>query len=368
MHKIQNPFTPTFGIVPLHLAGRTDILNNMADAFDSEIGNPYLSSIFIGPRGSGKTALLSCLAQEASQHAWISVTVVAAPGMLEDILQRTLEAAAEFVESKPRKQLTGIEVAQLLGIEWTVDATEQGNWRTRMGALLSQLNQKSIGLLICVDEVNADVDEMVQLAATYQLFIGEGRRVALLMAGLPKHTANLMDNKSVSFLRRARQQYLNPIPDTEIERAFVATIEDAGKTIISDAVGECVGAIKGNPYMMQLVGFATWENARDAKRITVEHAQRGIQQARQEFRVSVLESTYREISNGDKAFVVAMLPDTDGSTLTNVAKRMGKGTNYASTYKDRLLKRGVILETGGSTFDFAIPGFKEFLLEKEGKG
>ena len=364
MPEQRNPFTPTFGIVPLHLAGRADILDTMADAFESGIGNPYLSSFFIGPRGSGKTALLSCIAQEAAQRGWIAVTVVAAPGMLEDILQQALKAASEFVAPQASRRLTGIEVAQLLGIEWTVEPAETGNWRTRMDSIISQLNSKGIGLLICVDEVNAKESEMVSLAATYQLFIGEGKRVALLMAGLPKHTTDLMDNEHVSFLRRARRHHLDPISNAEIERAFIASVEDSGKTIADDALEMCVDATQGNPYMMQLVGFATWENARSKHQVSNEHANRGIRQARAEFRSSVLESTYRELSNGDKAFAFAMLPDKSESTLAEVAKRLGKATNYASTYKERLLRRGVIVEHGRGSFGFAIPGLKEYLAEK----
>lgn len=56
-----------------------------------------------------------------------------------------------------------------------------------------------------------------------------------------------------------------------------------------------------------------------------------------------------------------MLPDAMGSTLTAVAHRMGKGTNYASTYKTRLMRQGVISERAGNTFDFDIPGFREYL-------
>lgn len=40
-------------------------------------------------------------------------------------------------------------------------------------------------MLFTVDEVDPTLDEMVQLAAFYQHFVREGRKVALLMAGLP---------------------------------------------------------------------------------------------------------------------------------------------------------------------------------------
>lgn len=336
----------------------------MGTAFERGIGDPNLSTILIGSRGSGKTALLSCIAQEAEQKGWIAVTVVAASGMLEDILQRSVAKAGEYLDPKPRKRLTGIEVAQVLGIEWTLEQPDQGNWRTRISTLLDELAKRDVGLLICVDEVDASVDEMIQLASIYQLLIGEGRRVSLVMAGLPKHTIDLVDNEHVSFLRRARQQHLGAISDSEIARALRASIEDAGKSVDPKAIEAAVVAIGGYAYMMQLVGYCAWESSRNSKKVSEDHVQQGIAQAASDFRVGVLDSTYRDMSKGDLAFAKAMLAEGRGGTLSDVARRMGKKTNYASTYKARLLERGVIDELPDGTFWFAIPMLQEYLAER----
>lgn len=71
----KNPFTPTFGIVPAHLAGRQGVLRDMRQAFENGLGDPNLSTILVGARGTGKTALLSCIADEAQQRGWIVVNV-----------------------------------------------------------------------------------------------------------------------------------------------------------------------------------------------------------------------------------------------------------------------------------------------------
>ena len=65
-----NPFTPVFGKVPPYMAGRQPLIDAVVDAFEhGGTGNPNLSSIFVGPRGTGKTALLSYLGFEASSRA-----------------------------------------------------------------------------------------------------------------------------------------------------------------------------------------------------------------------------------------------------------------------------------------------------------
>lgn len=359
----RNPFTPTFGKVPLFMAGRRDILDSMQQAFEDGPGNPNLSSILIGPRGSGKTALLACIADEARSHGWICAQVSAIPGMLDDILERVREAASEFVERHSSAHIKGIGIAQILEIELERDDVRSGNWRTRMNKLLDSLAEYDIGVLITVDEVRIGLDEMIQLAAVYQHFVQEDRKVALVMAGLPHHVAELVDDKSISFLRRSRQHHLRRIGNADIESALRKTIAESGGSIDDSALSACVDASEGFPYMMQLVGFWTWDSSFDG-RITPEDAKRGIRLARQEIETGVYDATYRELSGGDLRFLQAMLPDEGESTLADISARMGVKSNYSSKYKSRLLERGVIGDRGGRRVGFDLPGFREYLLEK----
>ena len=344
------------------MAGRQDVLKSMAQAFDDGPGNPNLSSILVGPRGSGKTALLACIADEALEHGWISARVSAIPGMLDDILERTREAASEFVGSEHAIRVKGVGIAQLVEIEFDRSDGVTGNWRTRMNGILGSLAEYDIGLLITVDEVRTDLDEMIQLAATYQHFIQEDRKVALVMAGLPHHVAELIDDKSVSFLRRARQHRLGKIGNADIENALKRTVIDAGGAIDEDALLACVEASDGFPYMMQLVGFWTWDSAHEG-RIALPDAQRGIRIAHQEIKAGVFDATYRELSKGDLRFLKAMLPDEKESRLSDISERMGVKSNYSSKYKARLLNRGIIGDRGGGWLAFDLPGFREYLEE-----
>lgn len=61
-----------------------------------------------------------------------------------------------------------------------------------------------------------------------------------------------------------------------------------------------------------------------------------------------------------------MLPDSGPSRVSEIAKRMGVASNYASQYKRRLLEDGVIGERGRGRglVGFDIPAFREFLSEK----
>lgn len=359
----KNPFTPTFGIVPAHLAGRQRILKDMGQAFENGLGDPNLSTILIGARGSGKTALLSCIAEEAQERGWVAVDVMAGDGMLEDILQRTVEYSEHLIHPQSKTHVSGVTVGQLFGLEWAREAPDKANWRTRMNAIFGDLAEHDVGLLITVDEVKVAYPEMVQLAANYQLFIREGKKVSLVMAGLPNNVTDLLENDDVSFLRRSSQRYLGRIGDVDIEAAFQRTVEDADKHIGYEALEQCVKAIKGFPYMMQLVGYRTWEAAGEKETILPEHATTGIRRANQELTQGVLATTYRELSAGDRRFLAAMVADDGPSRGADIARRLGKGTNYVSTYKRRLLKQGIIEELPDRTFEICIPFFDEYVRE-----
>ena len=182
----DNPLTPTFRQVPTNMAGRNDLIREMARAFDAQTRAPELTMLISGARGSGKTALLSTISDEADQRGWVCVNTVSAPGMLEDVLVQTVDKSRHLIDTESaRTRLTELGIGQIVNVAWEHADETQANWRLKMQKLIEELNGAGIGLLIAVDEVDVSVDEMVTLASVYQLFVRENRKVSLIMAGLP---------------------------------------------------------------------------------------------------------------------------------------------------------------------------------------
>ena len=358
-----NPFTPVFGKVPPFMAGREVIIEAMISAFESNGNSPDLCSIFVGARGTGKTALLTYLSHEAQQYGWITADVTASSDMLDDILQRCRESAAHLTAPQPTRRLTGVEVAPIGGLSWENVSSAPGNWRTQMNALFEQLANTDTGVLITVDEVDPSLAEMAQLVTTYQHFVREGRKAALLMAGLPHRIFALLSGKSTSFLRRAARHDLGPIPRYEVEETFRLTVESAGKSIEDEALLAAVEAIDGFPFMLQLVGYRSWNSAGSSDVIGAEDVRRGIRLAREELGDRILGATLSELSKGDLAFLRAMAEDEADTARADLTARLGRTSSYVSSYKKRLLEAGVIEEPRPGVFKFALPGFREYLLE-----
>ncbi|MBQ9043554.1 MAG: ATP-binding protein [Eggerthellaceae bacterium] len=359
----ENPFTPTFGTVPYVMAGRDELLSNVKNALSRSGRDPLLSTLLIGARGTGKTALLTCIRQEAEQAGWVAVNVVALPGMLEDVYEQAMAASSHLADLKPGRHLTSVTIGPL-SAEWEAEQLRQWNWRTRMTGLLDQLAESGVGLLITVDEAKADLDELIKLVSVYQLFITEGRKVALVMAGLPYQVHRLVTHKSVSFLRRAFQYNLKMVARADVETALVETFGIGGKAIGGEALKMCSETIGGFPYLLQLVGYRVWEAARRDETVSIEAAERGIEQAMSEMDERIIAATFRELSPGDVRYLQAMLQDKRESRTADISSRMGVSSGYAAKYKSRLLAQGVIGEPAKGWVAFEIPGFKEYLIER----
>lgn len=361
----MNPFTPNFGQVPRHIAGRSQIISDIMNALDGNLGDPARTSILVGARGTGKTALLSYFAAEAEQHGWISINVTCIPGMLEDILQQVAYKAKEFVGKEKKGKIKGVSVGQLFSIEWETLKEDRQNWRTEITKVLDKFESEDIGLLITVDEVTASLGEMIELASIYQLLVRENRKISLLMAGLPSEVSSLLNDRSVSFLRRASNYNMGRIEDYEVEEAFENTVIDAGKEIKPEALTKAVGAVRGFPYMLQLVGYRAWQQAKNKKYINAEDVDKAIVKASNDFENRVLKATYKELSQQDIVFLKAMLEDENVTEISAIEKRIGKPSGYVSRYRARLIERGVIDSPRRGQVQFALPGMKEFLQEQE---
>ena len=272
----------------------------------SQRRRPELTSIFSGARGTGKTALMSSLATRAESHGWIAVKTTALSGMLEEIEFGAKRAAGHLIDLSNNFEVTGLGIAPFGSIEVN-RVHDVSTWRYRMSDIIDQLNEAGTGLLVTVDEVDPTLDEMIQLAATYQHFVTDGKRVALLMAGLPNNVSTLLNHKTVSFLRRAQQYHLGRIADHDVREALIRTIQENDR--LADAEG--------------------------------------------------IDKAVRSIS--DKRFLIAMLDDEEESTTADLVERLKRSPQQVSRYRRRMIDAGIIGERGRGIVAFELPFFRDYL-------
>ena len=222
-----------------------------------------------------------------------------------------------------------------------------------MSDIIDRLNEAGTGLLVTVDEVDPTLDEMIQLAATYQHFVTDGKRVALLMAGLP--------HKTVSFLRRAQQYHLGRIADYDVREALIRTIQENDRLADAEGIDRAVRSISGFPFLLQLVGYRAWDLTSDSKEISSRDFDLGIKIARDEMDDRILAATYRELTAEDKRFLIAMLDDEEESTTADLIERLKRSPQQVSRYRRRMIDAGIIGERGRGLVAFELPFFRDYL-------
>ncbi len=360
----ENPFTPSFGEIPAHLAGRRTIVADLERAFSGTARRPELTSLFSGARGVGKTTLLSLLANKAQECGWITVSTTALPGMLDDIEIGLRRNARHFLDPEPKKRIAGVELASLGSLSFENAEPEKTNWRYRMADILDVLQESKVGVVITVDEVDPSLDELIELAAVFQHFVREGYKVSLLMAGLPHNVSSLLSNKTVSFLRRAQHYKLGRIADYDVKDALGRTIRENGRGIDDEALDFAVQGIDGFPFLMQLVGYRSWDMGSDSQEISMEDVVRGMELGKAELEDRILEATFRELSPEDIRFVVAMLEDEGDSRISDIVVRLDRSPAQVSQYRRRLIDAGVIGERTRGVVGFDLPYFRDYLASR----
>jgi hypothetical protein len=360
----KNPFTPVFGSEPPVLAGRELLINDVLKGLENAPGDPNRITVFTGPRGSGKTVLLNRIASDAESRGWIAVHTLAAAGMLDEAREQLERKAAEFLPKKGKSRITGLQVSGVGGTREFLPDAKVG-WRTQMDGYLDILAEHDVGLLFTIDEVRADVEELVTFVSTFQFFIREGRNVALLMAGLPNEVLQMYQDRQISFVRRAFLRKLDPVGMPEVRAAMKKTVELAGREIEPTALEEAAKSTMGLPFVIQLVGFHSF-NQSQRKTIASADVRAGIRAAREDMEHMILDASLRELTPTDKRFLLAMLPDEGESKIADIARRMEVSSSSASHYKRRLIDYGILYNAGRGLVGFSMPMLKTLLAERYG--
>jgi hypothetical protein len=345
------------------LAGREQILQGILSGLDNAPGDPNRATIFVGARGTGKTVLLAKLAEEAAAQGWLSANVTANDGLLEEIIMQIKDNASGFIGSDSLSKITKIELAGF-GVSRSVEKEPERTWRSRLTALVKELNEQDIGLLITVDEVDAQCAPLRELVDTYQHLVRERRNVALVMAGLPNRISQLLRDEKVSFLRRAFQHRLDAVDLDEVAFALRKTIELAGRSIKPEALKAAAKSTQGFPFMIQLVGYNIWRQNPQRTTILLEDVELGVEQAEVDMRRMIFESTIQDLSEQDVRFLATLARLNNESDTAQIAAAWGKDVNYTSKYRKRLLEQGIIGERMFGKIGFDIPMLGEYILER----
>ncbi len=361
-----NPFSPTFGASPPALAGRDEILEDLDEAFETGPSHPDFTVLFIGVRGTGKTAMLNAAEDMVRERGWM---VIAEQGGPNGLIGRLEASAATLLAELDGESGRHVRSVQAAGFGFSFEprpAPEQPrDLRSALTELGDRLAADGAGLLITVDELHAaGLDEVRELGGILQhVTRREGRPVAFAGAALPHIEDDLSDDQAATFLLRCSRYDIGLLDDDATRNALEVPIHRSAATIEAGALERAVEASGGYAFMVQLVGFYTWKAADEpTEGISDIDVTQGIDRADNRIGRLVIAPTWNDLSDIDRRFLAAMTADADGSALDAVAQRMGVSTGYAHVYRRRLERAGMIVTSGKGTVTFAYPTAKTWII------
>lgn len=367
--SMNNPFRPTFGASPLVWAGRATVLTDFERAILGSAGNPDRSILISGSRGIGKTVLLTELEDIASRHGWIVLRASAREQITESLIQSAIPEAINRLSPPQRRQITGVSVAGIGSVRTEVESHDPApRLTTQLRELISHL--RSTGVLITIDEVqDASPDDLTQVAVAYQDLVRDDLPVAVAMAGLTHGINTLLDLPGATFLRRARHYELGPLTLEDANVALTDTARDGGRAF--DDSQRAAEFSKGYPYLVQLVGYLSWEAADELglESIDAHAVSAAIPLTLERLGVQVLQPALRDLPSRQMEYLRAMAEIEDETGLSEIstsalAESLGRPATSLSDIRARLIERDLITSAGWGLIEFAQPYLGQYLLDR----
>lgn len=354
-----NPFKPTAGAEPPVLAGRKRVIDDFTDGLMEGPGAPGRLMRISGPRGSGKTVLLTELGDIARDKGWVVVDETAGEGLINRIIERLVRQLPEANASMD------IDLGFIKAHAGVSSGAGGAGIRAVLEEAAGRIGKK--GVLVTVDEVqDADKGEMAAISQAVQHLIREKENVAFVFAGLTMGVADFINGEAMTFLRRAKAEQLEPIPDDDVAAAFEKTFGESEMPIAGDVLSAAVMATGGYAYMVQLVGYNVWKVARrhfvESHAVTMEDVRKGAEMAMEAYDEAVIEPALSRLSKRAMSYLVEMSGSDGPSSTGCVAKSLGVPAQSLSSVRASLIAKQVIEPTEVRGYvDFAIPWMREYV-------
>jgi hypothetical protein len=362
--KPANPFNLLFGQRPETFVGRDAIVDTFIKSLEQP-GDPNRATIITGIRGSGKTALLSDVSENLDKSRFLVINTTAGDGMLLDILDEFAAKGKRWL-GKKLNRIQGFSAGALgfsFGINLKDDSQTHG-FRYFAAQMLEELQSQGITTVFLIDEVHMQTPEMRVFALTYQHLLREHMDIALMMAGLPDAVLDILNDRVLTFLRRAQQVELEEIDTKVFELTYIETFEKAGINADTGVLQTAAKAAQGYPYLFQLIGYYLYKHCN--RKIAVKDVQRALEYAKVELFRNVHSLIYRDLSDKDRTFLHSMaILSTSGRDVQfgDLVAGLAVTKGYASKYRQRLLESGLITAPAHGKLAFRLPYMQEYLLQ-----
>ncbi len=339
-----NPFTLSFGKEPLNRIDRSRQKEEIIDGFLGEHPSNQVCMI-TGVRGSGKTVLLTEIGKYfAEKSDWIVIDLTPERDLLISFAAELYNyngLAEIFRHAKLNLSLLGI------GIE--IDGADQiTDLNVGIRRMLQSVKTQHKKVLVTIDEAVCN-KTMKEFASVFQIYMRQELPVFLTLSGLYEKIYELQNEETLTFLYRAPKVELQPLNIGMIANRYQQIFR-----ISDDDALAMAKETKGYSFAFQVLGYLTWKNQTHWKCVLPEY--------RQYLEEYVYQKLWTEISQKDKEVLIGMATTPDNH-VASIRESLNMSSSLFSVYRKRLIKKGILSTSNYGQLDFALPQFKEFVLQ-----
>ena len=340
----QNPFTLMFGKEPLLTIPRHNVVSQIATDFSSALPTSQIY-ILIGARGSGKTVLLTEIYNRFESEGWVVADVNPHRSILEDL------ASAIYEKGKVKRLfLKGSLDISFHGLSFSLEGKEPvSSIVSVMERMLTHLKKKGKKLLVTLDEITSN-ERVKEFAHDFQGFVRKGFPIYFVATGLHENVMTLQNDKSLTFLYRAPKILLEPLSIPAIAKSYQKALGIESKEAM-----DLAKLTKGYGFGYQLLGYLFYSKRKIDEDLLDEFDY--------QLRINAYDKIWDSVSENERK-ILAVLAKGEEVSVSEIMAETGFDNKPFSSYRERLLQKGVVVSKRRGFLSLALPRFDVFMSEQ----
>lgn len=344
MKDYENPFTLSFGNRPYRYVSRENDKNELAEKLMAK--TPVARCFIIsGVRGSGKTVMLTSLSSMfAKLDDWVVIDLNPDDDMREGLAAKLYSSSSMkhlFLEKNFGFSFHGFSFSvsgktPILHIDDLLDR------------MLSLIKAKGKKVLVTIDEMT-NTKYLRQFILSFQMLIRKDYPLFIVGTGLYENISSIENEGNLTFLLRAPKIILPPL-----SLPSIASLYEESLSLNREAAVACAKVTKGYALAFQVLGYLMFE----------AHKRAMDDELMSEFDNYMSDFAYAKIwssLSGVERKIVSAFDDESPIEIGALLKKLTMSKEYFSRYRDRLLKKGVLVAPSHGLLSFALPRFKAFI-------
>lgn len=340
----RNPYTISFGRIPVQYISRQIIVDSILDSLESDMIQEQAFKL-TGVRGTGKTVTLTDIQKRIKdENRWIVVDIRSNGNILEDLIAN-LYSSVPFITSFVDAELNLSQFG--VGINLS-KKSPVASLDFALKRVLKEVDKKNKRVLITIDEARK-TPAMVDFIQEFQILVREELPVFLIAAGLYEDVESIENADGLTFFLRATKYEMTPLNYTYIRNDYEKTLN------VSREVAERLATItKGYAFAYQALGKYMWDF--DAKEVTDE-VLASLDEALSE---KVYRKIWSELADRDRWFL-QFIVQKDAMSASELLEITNKKHNEWSEPRKRLSEKGIIDTRTRGKISVCLPRLKEFV-------